>query len=81
MLYAGHFGTAKPLYKPKKQIFWPYINLYVANYCTSCVPCQRNKPSNTKPLGLLQPIPIAWEPWSCVSMDFITGIKAGSPAL
>ena len=44
----------------------------VANHLTPCVPCQRNKPYNRKVLGLLQPIQIAWRPWSCVSMDLIT---------
>ena len=72
VLYAGHFGTAKTLHRLEEQFFWPQINLDVADYCTTCIPCQRNKPSNRKPLGLLQPIPIAWKPWSCISMDFIT---------
>ena len=71
-LYAGHFGTQKTLYKLQQQFFWPKIHIDVADYCRSCVPCQRNKPSNRKPLGLLQPMPVAYKPWQTISMDFIT---------
>ena len=45
----------------------------VTEFCRSCIPCQRNKSSNRKPLGLLQPADnVPWRPWSVVCMDFIT---------
>jgi hypothetical protein len=34
--------------------------------------CQRNKPTNTHPAGLLQPLPIPDKPWDSMSMDLIT---------
>ena len=70
-LYSGHFGTHKTLYKLQQQFYWPQIYLDVSDYCKSCISCQRNKPSNRKPLGLLQPMPVAFKPWQTVSMDFI----------
>ena len=71
-LYAGHFGTSKTLNRLQQQFYWPQIYVDVADYCRSCIPCQRNKPSNRKPLGLLQPMPIAFRPWQTISIDFIT---------
>ena len=41
-----------------------------------CFECQRNKTSNQKPAGLLQPLPTPTEPWASVSMDFITQLPA-----
>jgi hypothetical protein len=59
VLYSGHFGTAKTLYKLEQRFCWPNIDKDVGEYCTACIPCQRNKPSNRKPLGLLQPHELA----------------------
>ena len=70
--YSGHFGAYKTLYNLQQQFFWPQIYLDVSEYCKSCISCQRNKPSNRKPLGLLQPMPVAFKPWQTISMDFIT---------
>ena len=72
VLYSGHFGTAKTLDRLQQQFYWPQLYVDVADYCRSCIPCQRNKPSNRKPLGLLQPMPIAFRPWQTISIDFIT---------
>ena len=70
--YSGHFGTHKTLYLLQQQFYWPQIYLDVSDYCKSCISCQRNKPSNRKPLGLLQPMPMAFKPWQTISVDFIT---------
>jgi hypothetical protein len=53
VLYAGHFGTAKTLNRLQQQFYWPQLYVDVADCCRSCLPCQRNKPSNRKPQGLL----------------------------
>jgi len=39
-----------------------------------CVSCQRNKPSNQHPHGLLEQLPIPDNRWQSVSIDFITGL-------
>lgn len=40
-------------------------------YVQTCEDCQRNKPSQQLPLGLLQPLPIPDQPWETVTMDFV----------
>jgi len=71
-LYSGHVGSAKTGHRILQQFYWPNIRLDVEDYCKSCVNCQRNKPTNRKPIGLCQPLEVAWVPWGTVSMDFIT---------
>jgi hypothetical protein len=41
-------------------------------FIKTCELCQRNKPSNKKPQGLLQPLPIPERKWESISMDFVT---------
>ena len=44
----------------------------VRRFVRHCDTCQRNKASNSKPSGLLQPLPIPDnDPWQSVSMDFV----------
>lgn len=71
-LYAGHYGSAKTTLRVQQQFHWPGIHKDIAIYCNTCVSCKRNKPSNRKPPGLLQPLEIPFKPWSVVSVDFIT---------
>jgi hypothetical protein len=44
------------------------------NFIKHCDTCQRHKADNTKPTGLLQPLPIPTQIWSDISMDFIDGL-------
>ena len=56
----------------------------IQKYVTSCDSCQRNKPSQQSPIGLLQPLPIPTRPWQQVSMDLITQLprsKLGNDAI
>lgn len=46
----------------------------IQTYKKQCEVCQRAKGENTKPFGLLQPLPIPTRPWSSISMDFIEGL-------
>ena len=46
----------------------------VQEYVKHCEICQRAKGGNSKPSGLLQPLPIPSRPWSSISMDFIEGL-------
>jgi hypothetical protein len=54
--------------------WWPGVRHYVKDYVRCCEACHRNKSSNQKPAGLLQPLPIPKWPWDSVSMDFVTGL-------
>ena len=50
----------------------------------SCDFCQRNKPSNDRPAGLLQPLPVPEFRWQWVTVDFIQDLpetKAGHTAI
>jgi hypothetical protein len=46
----------------------------VAAYVTSCDRCQRDKASNKRLIGLLQPLEVPSEPWEHVSLDFIMSL-------
>jgi transposase InsO family protein len=44
----------------------------VKDYVSRCFECNRNKSSNNRKYGLLQPLPIPPRPWHSLSMDFIS---------
>jgi putative transposase len=69
---AGHVGRDKLLELVRRHFFWPSMAASVAEYVASCPQCQRNKPSNKKQPGPLQPLPIPDRCWDEVSMDLIT---------
>jgi hypothetical protein len=68
---AGHFGIENTIARIQRQYWWPTIRRDVAKYVRSCENCQRNKPSQQAPAGLLQPLPVPDGRWAEVSMDFI----------
>ena len=47
----------------------------VKTFVDSCYECQTTKYSTQRPVGLLQPLPIPFQIWGDVSMDFITGLS------
>jgi len=55
---SGHLGMDKTLAKLTRSVYWPHMSQTVREYVRSCYSCQRNKPTNTKPLGLLKPLEI-----------------------
>ncbi len=71
---AGHFGPEKTGKALTEYYWWPGVGAAVRAYCTACDACQRNKSSNKKPHGLLQPLPVPEQYWDSVSMDFVTGL-------
>jgi hypothetical protein len=70
--WSGHLGTEKTLEQAKRRFYWPGMDQEIRRYVSSCDACQRNKPSQQAPMGLLQPLPIPKYPWQQVSMDLIT---------
>jgi hypothetical protein len=44
----------------------------VHRYVQGCEACQRAKPPNHKPYGLLQPLDIPEERWKRINIDFLT---------
>ena len=77
-LYAGHYGSAKTTLRVQQQFHWPGIYQDIASYCNSCLSCKRNKPSNRRLPGLLQPIQVPFRPWETISIDFITHLPKTS---
>jgi hypothetical protein len=71
-LTAGHFGIAKTHELVSRTFFWPLMCCYIKDYVTGCDTCQRNKGTNHKPYGLLNPLPVPDQPWTSISVDFIT---------
>ena len=52
--------------------WWPGLDSDVRQFVSTCDFCQKNKTSNQKPAGLLQPLAIPEFRWASVSVDFIT---------
>jgi hypothetical protein len=51
---AGHYGADKTFRKITQRYYWKGIRKYIESYVKNCIDCQRFKPSNKKPAGLLQ---------------------------
>src|SRR3954469_17180473 len=51
--------------------YWKKLAQHVKKYIQNCDASQRNKPSNQKPFGLLNPIEPAMDKFKNYSMDFI----------
>jgi len=69
---ADHFGRDKALELMKCDYYWPNIEDWVRNYVRTCNACQRNKTIRHKKYSKLVPLPIPYQPWEQISMDFIT---------
>ena len=69
---AGHLGRDKTYELLARHYFWPGLNAAVRDYVKTCPSCQRNKPSNQSPAGLLQPLPTPEFRWQQITMDLIT---------
>lgn len=51
---AGHLGVDGTIKRIEKNFFWKEMRKDVIKYVRSCLECQRYKPTNQKPAGLLQ---------------------------
>ena len=66
---SGHLGFKKTWEKVKNRFFWPKMLATVKNYVFSCEKCNLQKPSNQKPVGLLQSIPPTERPFEKIGID------------
>lgn len=66
----AHMGRMKTLLRVLEVAWWPEVRKDVWAYVKECSVCQQYKPSNTKPLGLLQSSEIP-EPGYMLGMDFM----------
>ena len=67
----AHLGATKTLGYLRDQVWWKTLAHDVQKYCETCMTCRRSKPSNQKPYGLLNPLPVASEPWEAIGIDFV----------
>ena len=72
--YTGHRGIERTYELIKRDFWWPGLHRDVSDYVRTCPDCVRNKPTNKKPAGLLQPLPIPDNVWDSISMDLITSL-------
>jgi len=70
----GHSGYLKTLHRVKQDIFWKGMKLDVKFHIKCCETCQRIKVDTSKPVRLLQLLPIPVKPWVDISMDFVEGL-------
>jgi len=69
---SGHMGEWKTLARIATRFYWPNMRKSVHEYINKCESCQRNKPTNQLPQGLLQSLEVPDTRWQIVTMDFIT---------
>lgn len=67
----GHPGIFKTLHNLRRKYWWTSLTQTVSRYIKTCEKCMRNKYRQTKPPGLLQPLPIPEARWTDIAMDFI----------
>lgn len=70
--YCGHVGGNRTYQSVKNLFWWVGQKEDVLKYVKDCEMCQRNRSSNKKPSGLLQPLKIPEIRRESVSMDFMT---------
>lgn len=67
----AHLGAQKTLTYLRDHVWWKTITVDVNAYCATCTTCQRTKPSNQKPYGLLHPLQVPTKPWELIGIDFV----------
>ncbi|KAJ4757403.1 polyprotein [Rhynchospora pubera] len=71
-LLGGHSGVQRTIQRLAPHFYWKKMQQHVKDYVHSCDICQKCKPTNQHPYGLLQPIAPPTSLWADISMDFIT---------
>ena len=67
----AHLGYTKTLDYLRDHVWWKDMVTDTQVYCETCMTCQRSKPSNQKPYGLLNPLSIPGTPWEAIGVDFV----------
>ena len=68
---AGHLGEKKTYQNIARRYHWLHLSRDVKEYVKTCDTCQRNKPSNRMPAGLLESLPVPKHKFDSISMDFV----------
>jgi transposase InsO family protein len=70
----GHFGADRTYLRMKDRYFWKKMWRDTQRYVAGCDLCHRTNHRSGKPMGLLQPLPIAKGRWQRIGIDFITDL-------
>ena len=71
---SGHFGVAKTRLRVQRRFYWMKMRDDIEKHIKTCNSCQKNKPQNHKPNGLLAPLPVPDSPWESISFDIMCGL-------
>ena len=69
----GHFRRDKTFATLSKSYFWPNMFRDVNRFTNRCSTCRKAK-SKAQYHGLYMPLPIPYQPWEDISMDFVLGL-------
>ena len=69
----GHFGRDKTFVTLSKNYFWPKMFCEVSCFTNRCSTCRKAK-YKAQSHGLYMPLPIPYQPWEDISMDFVLGL-------
>ena len=58
----------------KLSFWWSGMKIYISDFVTKCLICQRVKAEHQVPSRLLQPIRIPEWKWDRITMDFVVGL-------
>jgi len=67
----GHYGVLRTNKKLGQQFYWPGMHKLIQEYIKNCVVCQKTKSETLAPADLLQPLPIPYQVWDDITLDFI----------
>jgi transposase InsO family protein len=70
----GHPGVARTMEQIQRNYQFKNMKEKVTSYIKKCTDCQKNKHSTHAPYGEMQPMELPSEPWTDISMDFVTGL-------
>jgi hypothetical protein len=73
----GHMGLEKLLPRLTETFYWPGLRRDAHEYVRSCPSCQRNKPVNARPTGLLRPVETVGRGHT-ITIDFVGPIPRTS---
>jgi transposase InsO family protein len=70
----GHEGVQRTLHRLRRDFHFPHMKRVVQDFVRACAVCQRNKPEQLHPAGLLLPLPVPQGVWTDIAMDFVEAL-------
>ena len=71
--YSGHLGYARQRALMTERFWWPRLTKDLLRFCKSCSECQHSKDLTRARQAPLQPLPVPDQPFTHLTMDFLTG--------